>query len=132
MTRKLDVSRIYIMFFSVILAIVAKLIFDNVLPIFTSIPVILSFVISPVIALLISQKMIEKKFDGKEVGIFVVMMFISNFLMQLIPSLRELNLFLLQTTTTTGMIGTVTIYLLTIPLSVLVSDVITDKGMKLF
>lgn len=121
-----DISRLYIMLFTLLFAFLSKIILDNFLSL-TSIPVIVSFIIAPALGLILSQKMFEKKYDWKELGIFALMMLLSNFGMQLIPSLRDLQLFNLVTTTTIGLIGTFAIYFVTILLSVTVSDAITDK-----
>ena len=126
-----DEKRIHIMFFATIFAIVLKLVFDNV-PFLAKLPVIVGFALSPVLALLVSQFMIEKKGDGKEIGLFVLFMFMSNFVLQLLPNVRDFNLFNLTTATTIGLMVTVTAYLLTIPTSVLLSDAITDKGINIF
>ena len=128
---KVDIKRIYIMFFSVIFAIFLKLAIDGI-PMLSGIPVIVGFAISPLLALLISQSMVERKIDGKEIGLFVLFMFLSNFVLQLFPTIRDFNLFNLTTATTIGMMVTVTAYLITIPVSVLLSDIITDKGIRIF
>lgn len=125
-----DIKRIYIMFFATILAIATKLLVDNFLPL-TSIPNIIGFAVSPVVGLLVAQLMIEK-IDGKEVGLFVLFMFLTNFALQLFPNIRDFNLFALTTGTTIGLVVTISAYLLTIPISVLLSDMITDKGIKIF
>lgn len=125
-----DIKRIYIMFFATILAIATKLLVDNFLPL-TSIPNIIGFAVSPVVGLLVAQLMIEK-LDGKEVGLFVLFMFLTNFALQLFPNIRDFNLFALTTGTTIGLVVTISAYLLTIPISVLLSDMITDKGIKIF
>ena len=128
---KVDIKRIYIMFFSVIFAIFLKLAIDGI-PMLSGIPVIVGFAISPLLALLISQSMVERKIDGKEIGLFVLFMFLSNFVLQLFPTIRDFNLFNLTTATPIGMMVTVTAYLITIPVSVLLSDIITDKGIRIF
>lgn len=125
-----DIKRIYIMFFATIFAIFVKLGIDNFIPL-TSIPNFIAFAVSPVAGLLLAQLIIEK-FDGKEIGFFVLFMFISNFVLQLFPNVRDFNLFSLTTSTTIGLMVTIVAYLITIPISVLVSDMITDKGIKLF
>lgn len=131
MGSKIDIKRIYVMFFSVIFAILLKLAIDSI-PMLSGIPVVVGFAISPLLALLISQSMIEKKIDGNEIGLFVLFMFLSNFIVQLFPTIRDFNLFNLTTATTIGIVVTVTTYLITIPISVLLSDMITDKGIKIF
>ena len=127
---KIDIKRIYIMFFATILAITAKLLMDNFIPL-TGIPNFVSFAIAPIAGLLLAQLVIEK-IDGKELGLFVLFMFIANFILQLFPNVRDFNLFALTTGTTIGMMVTVTAYLITIPISVLLSDMVTDKGIKIF
>ena len=125
-----DIKRIYIMFFATIFAIFVKLLVDNFLPL-TSIPNIIGFAVSPIAGLLLAQLMIEK-FDGKEIGLFALFMFLSNVILQLFPNIREFNLFNLTTGTTIGLTVTIVAYLVTIPVSVLLSDLITDKGIKIF
>ena len=127
---KVDIKRIYIMFFATIFAITAKLLIDNFMPL-TGIPAFIGFAISPIAGILLAQLLIEK-IDGKEIGLFVVFMFIVNFILQLFPNVRDFNLFALTTGTTIGLMVTVTAYLITIPISVLLSDMITDKGIKIF
>lgn len=127
----MDIKRMHIMFFATIFAIVLKLVFDNV-PVLAKLPVIVGFAVSPVLALLIAQYLIEKKPDGKEIGLFVLFMFLGNFLLQLLPNVRDFNLFNLTTATTIGLMVTVVAYLITIPISVLLSDAITDKGIRIF
>ena len=121
-----DTSRLYIMLFTLLFAFLSKIIIDTFLSM-TTIPLIVSFIIAPAFGLLLSKRMFEKKFDWKELGIFALMMLLFNFGMQLIPSLRELQLFNLMTTTTIGLIGTFGVYFVTILLSVALSDAITDK-----
>lgn len=128
---KLDVKRIYIMFFSVVLAIFFKLAIDSV-PVLSGLPAVAGFALSPILALIVSQMMIEKKLDGKEVVLFFIFMFASNFVLQLFPSVRDFNLFSLTTGTTIGIIVTIMAYLITVPISVLFADAITDKGINIF
>ena len=127
----MDIKRMHIMFFATIFAIVLKLVFDNV-PVLAKLPVIVGFAVSPVLSLLIAQYLIEKKPDGKEIGLFVLFMFLGNFLLQLLPNVRDFNLFNLTTATTIGLMVTVVAYLITIPISVLLSAAITDKGIRIF
>lgn len=125
---KYDIGRLYIMLFATIFAIFLKLASDN----FIAIPQIIGFALSPVLALGISQWLFEKKIDGKEIGLFVVFMFLTNILIQLFPNIRDFSLFSLQTGTAIGLVVTVTAYWMTIPLSVAISDAITDKGINIF
>jgi len=87
----------------------------------------LSAYLSPVLGLLVAQWLIERRLDWKETGIFAltytVMINVTNFL----PALSQYDIFAIQMNTASGVLFSAGVYFVVIPISVLISDWITDR-----
>ena len=124
---KKDTDRIGIVVYTLAFSLLAKLILDSAkLAFMQSIPSWILFVISPVIGILIAQKLAEGKLDWKEAGGFTLVMSGINFLIVWLTS-AEMNIVNTSMSTTTGMVSTLSIYFINIPLSVILADIVTDK-----
>ncbi|MEK6880289.1 MAG: hypothetical protein AABY22_11805 [Nanoarchaeota archaeon] len=125
----MDKNRVGVMFFTLVFALFIKLLLDNVTSKFSiGIPQWILFAVSPLLAILIAQKFNEGKLDYKEAGVFIVAIVGINLLVQfIVPSIRELNVLSVSMTTYTGIVATFYTYFITIPMSALISDLITDK-----
>ena len=121
---KWDTDRIAIAFLTIVFAILVRLMTHNVLRFgdFNA-----SVFVSPIIALIVSQYIIERKVDIREAFIFVVALIASINLINFIPSVSQFDLFALQMNNKIGVVFSMGIYLVAIPLSVIVSDWITDR-----
>ena len=124
---KFDTDRIAIMFLTIVFAIVFRLLTHTWLKLddFS-----VSAVVSPILGLLLAQYVIERQTDGREVGIFFLSYIIFVNLLNLMPVINNFELFTIQLNTRLGVIFSAGIYLITIPLSVIMSDIITDRMKK--
>ena len=119
-----DTDRVAIAFLTIVFAILVRLMTHNVLR-FGDFN--LSVFVSPIIALVASQYIIERHIDIKEAFIFVIALIMSINLINFIPSVSQFDLFALQMNNRIGVVFSMGIYLVAIPLSVIVSDWITDR-----
>ena len=124
---KWDTDRVAIAFLTIVFAILVRLMTHNVLR-FGDFN--LSVFVSPIIALVASQYIIERHIDFREAFIFVVALIISINLINFIPSVSQFDLFALQMNNKIGVVFSMGIYLVAIPLSVIVSDWVTDRMRK--
>ena len=124
---KFDTDRIAIMFLTIVFAIVFRLLTHTWLKLddFS-----VSAVVSPILGLLLAQYVIERQTDGREVGIFFLSYIIFVNLLNLMPVINNFELFAIQLNTKLGVIFSAGIYLIVIPLSVIMSDMITDRMKK--
>ena len=124
---KFDTDRIAIMFLTIVFAIVFRLLTHTWLKLddFS-----VSAVVSPILGLLLAQYVIERQTDAREVGIFFLSYIIFVNLLNLMPVINNFELFTIQLNTKLGVIFSAGIYLITIPLSVIMSDIITDRMKK--
>lgn len=124
---KFDSDRIAIMFLTIVFAVVFRLLTHTWLRLddFS-----VSAVVSPILGLLLAQYVVERQTDAREVGIFFVSYLILVNLMNLMPVINSYELFAIQLNTKLGVIFSAGIYLIVIPLSVIVSDMITDRMRK--
>lgn len=121
---KWDTDRVAITFLTIVFAILVRLMTHNVLRFgnFNA-----SIFVSPIIALIVSQYIIERHIDFREAFIFVIALIASINLINFIPSVSQFDLFALQMNNKIGVVFSMGIYLIAIPLSVIVSDWITDR-----
>ena len=124
---KWDTDRVAIAFLTIVFAILVRLMTHNVLR-FGDFN--LSVFVSPIIALVASQYIIERHIDFREAFIFVVALILSINLINFIPSVSQFDLFALQMNNRIGVVFSMGIYLVAIPLSVIVSDWVTDRMRK--
>ena len=124
---KWDTDRIAIAFLTIVFAILVRLMTHNVLRFgdFNA-----SVFVSPIIALIVSQYIIERHIDFREAFIFVIALIASINLINFIPSVSQFDLFALQMNNKIGVVFSMGIYLVAIPLSVIVSDWVTDRMKK--
>ena len=122
-----DTDRIAIAFLTIVFAILVRLMTHNFLKFgeFNA-----SVFVSPIIALIASQYIIERHIDFKEAFIFVVAFILLINLINFIPSVSQFDLFALQMNNRIGVVFSMGIYLVAIPLSVIVSDWVTDRMRK--
>ena len=121
---KWDTDRIAIAFLTIVFAILVRLMTHNVLRFgdFNA-----SVFVSPIIALIAAQYIIERHIDFREAFIFVIALILSINLINFIPSVSQFDLFALQMNNRIGVVFSMGIYLVAIPLSVIVSDWVTDR-----
>ena len=121
---KWDTDRIAIAFLTIVFAILVRLMTHNILRFgdFNA-----SVFVSPIIGLVAAQYIIERRVDIREAFIFVVALILSINLINFIPSVSQFDLFALQMNNRIGVVFSMGIYLVAIPLSVIVSDWITDR-----
>ena len=126
---KMDRERVGVILYTLVFALFLKLIFDNIkMSWLTNIPSWITFAIAPILAIIIAQQFGEGKKDYKEAIIFVVAMVSINFIIGwIVPSAGDLNVMNSLMTTTSGMVATLLAYFITIPLSVIVADAVTDR-----
>lgn len=124
---KWDTDRIAIAFLTIVFAILVRLMTHNILRFgdFNA-----SVFVSPIVGLIASQYIIERKVDIREAFIFVIALILSINLINFIPSVSQFDLFALQMNNRIGVVFSMGIYLVAIPLSVIVSDWITDRMKK--
>lgn len=87
----------------------------------------LGIVLSPFFALLIAQSLIEKKVDWREAFIFIIVMMVMMLGMDYLPALQPFDIFQIQLNDSLGVLFSGAIYIVIIPLSVIISDMITDR-----
>jgi len=124
---KFDTDRIAIMFLTIVFAIVFRLLTHTWLRLDD---LSISAVVSPILGLLLAQYVIERQTDARELGIFFVSYIVLVNLLNLMPMINNYELFVIQLNAKLGVIFSAGIYLVVIPLSVIVSDIITDRMRK--
>ena len=124
---KWDTDRIAIVFLTIVFAIMFRLMTHTWMRIqdFN-----LSAVLSPFFGLLMSQYVIEKKVDWREASLFFVMFIIIVNVINFFPAISAFDLFAIQMNKTMGVVFSAGIYLVAIPVSVIVSDWVTDMKKK--